>query len=131
MYAACLERLASLRGPAAVATDLPQVPAADEALVADLPPPPTDPSQFSEWRRELVELSMQAGETKGKADGLREGKADGLREALKVILAARGIDVPATARARLDGTQDADELRRWTARALTATTWDDLLREGA
>ena len=76
---------------------------------------------------------LQAGEEKGRADGLRDGeakgKADGLREALKVILAARGIEVPAAAMARLESTQDITELQRWAERASVATTWDDVVRE--
>ena len=138
--AACVERLASFRGAGSVAADLPEVPAVEEELVADLPEVPTDPTRFGEWRRELVELSMRAGrkegEEKGRADGLREGKADGLkegeakglREALKVFLAARGIEVPAVAMARLETTQDVAELRRWAERASVATTWEDVVR---
>ncbi len=78
-----LETLASFCGPEAVRRALPEPPAFDEPLPANLPPPPDDAADLGRWARsvaELAEARVREGETRGKAEGLREGEARGLRE---------------------------------------------------
>jgi hypothetical protein len=42
------------------------------------------------------------------------------------LLAARGLDVPDNARARITGCTDADQLERWIRRAVTVQTVHEL-----
>jgi hypothetical protein len=60
--------------------------------------------------------------TRGKAEGEAKGEAD----AVLRVLAARGIDVPDDARARILECSDLDQLRTWVSRAATATSLPDL-----
>jgi hypothetical protein len=55
-----------------------------------------------------------------------QGRAGGEAKAVIAFLEARGIDVPADARARIVGCTDLDQLDVWVRRAATAATVDDL-----
>jgi hypothetical protein len=61
-------------------------------------------------------------EAKGRAEGEARGKA----EAVLGILAARGIDVPDDARARIAACDDLDQLDAWLDRVATANTIEEL-----
>lgn len=58
--------------------------------------------------------------------GRAEGRAEGEATALLAFLAARGIEVPSDARARITGCTDLARLDSWIRRAATATTIQDL-----
>jgi hypothetical protein len=62
------------------------------------------------------------GEAKGKAEGEAQGEARGKASALLQILAARGLEVPDDARARVLACLDLAQLDAWLASALTATS---------
>jgi hypothetical protein len=67
------------------------------------------------------------GEAAGKIAGKAEGKAEGKIEAIFAVLAARGIEVGAEARGRIEACQDVATLDRWIARAATAALAEDVL----
>jgi hypothetical protein len=54
------------------------------------------------------------------------GEARGEARALLALLAARGLDVPDDARARITGCTDADQLERWIFQAVTVETVHEL-----
>lgn len=64
---------------------------------------------------------------RGKAEGKAEGVAEGEAHALLSVCAARGIDVPEDAQARITGCTDLDLLEIWIGRAATATSIDEVL----
>ncbi|MCU0685022.1 MAG: hypothetical protein MUF34_22710, partial [Polyangiaceae bacterium] len=76
-----------------------------------------------EGLREGKEEGLREGEARGKAEGLREGKAT----ALRTVLAARGFEVDAAVRTRIEGCEDPARLDRWLARALTAASASEAL----
>jgi hypothetical protein len=55
-----------------------------------------------------------------------EGKAEGEATAVLTVLAARGIQVPDTARERITSCADVDQLETWIRRAATAEKIDEL-----
>ena len=64
----------------------------------------------------------------GKAEGKAEGNAEGEARAVLTVLAARGIDVPDNARARILECTDIAQLDAWLARAVTASSASDVVR---
>jgi len=64
--------------------------------------------------------------SQGKAAGEAKGKAAGEAKAVLAVLDARGIDVPARARARIAECSDIDQLDAWVRRAVTADSVHDL-----
>lgn len=66
------------------------------------------------------------GEAKGRAEGRAEGEAKGRADAVLKILAARGVEVPEEAGARIHACTDIRQLDTWLDRALKATTVTDL-----
>ncbi|HEU4403862.1 MAG TPA: HEPN domain-containing protein [Polyangiaceae bacterium] len=122
---ACLDKLASHCGPEAVSPALPAPPAADEPLLAHLPPPPADPSELGAWARglaELAEAQRREGLREGKEEGLREGeargreagRAEGLRAAVLDLCEAFGVEVTDEQRAQLGamGVGELEALRQ-------------------
>ena len=65
---------------------------------------------------------LKKGESEGKAKGKVAGKAQGMAESILAFLAARGIPVSETVRARILGCTDADTLDTWIRRAAVAST---------
>jgi hypothetical protein len=61
-----------------------------------------------------------------RAEGQAEGEAKGEARAVFTVLAARDIDVPDDARARIAGCTDLAQLETWVHRAVTATSVNDL-----
>jgi hypothetical protein len=78
-------------------------------------------------RAEGEAVGRAEGEAVGRAEGEAVGRAEGEAVALLTVLAARGIDIPADARARIAGCTDIDQLTTWLRRAATADTIDDVL----
>ena len=62
----------------------------------------------------------------GKDDGRAEGRVEGEASAVLRVLAARGIDVPEDARARIRACADVRQLDAWLDRAVVATSITDL-----
>ncbi|MCG8421623.1 MAG: Uma2 family endonuclease [Proteobacteria bacterium] len=60
------------------------------------------------------------GKQEGKRLGRREGNVAGRRSALFTLLSARGLDIDAATRKRIEACTDIDVLDRWIARAATA-----------
>jgi hypothetical protein len=61
--------------------------------------------------------------------GKAEGEAKGEAKALLAVLAARGIEVTAEARARITGCTDLDQLDTWVRRAATASSIGNLFED--
>lgn len=57
---------------------------------------------------------------------VNQGRAEGEAAAVLAVLAARGIDVPEPARARITGCTDLDQLDAWVRAAATADSIEDL-----
>nr|VFJ62112.1 MAG: Putative restriction endonuclease [Candidatus Kentron sp. DK]VFJ64659.1 MAG: Putative restriction endonuclease [Candidatus Kentron sp. DK] len=83
---------------------------------------------------EDLESVLREGARKGKAEGLREGEAKGeakgrLKAQIKAllgILAARGIDVDATTRARIRRCRDQERIDIWIAKAAVADRAEEI-----
>ncbi|NUQ79814.1 MAG: HEPN domain-containing protein [Polyangiaceae bacterium] len=109
--AACQEKMATFCGAEAVSWGLPMPPRVEEPLLSNLPPPPADPAGLALWAQGLMDLSAQQiweseqrvreGEAKGLREGLREGEAKGARDGILMVLATRGIPVPAEIEQRI------------------------------
>ena len=65
----------------------------------------------------------------GKAEGKAEGLAEGLQKAILACLTVRGIVVTDAERARISACVDAAKLDTMIARAVTATSASDVLRD--
>ncbi len=75
--------------------------------------------------RGTLSLALQQGEEKG----LRDGKTAALREMLDTLVRARFGEVPPGLVARVASAGSA-ELQRWVTHFATATSLDDVFREG-
>ena len=62
----------------------------------------------------------------GKAEGKAEGEANSTRLLLLELLTARQLVPTPQERRHLDATTDAEQLRRWFSRAISATTTDEV-----
>lgn len=73
---------------------------------------------------------MTAGTYEYMSDFVRrnvnQGRAEGKADALLSILAARGINVPEDAKARITSCTDLDQLDVWITRAVAIDTVDEL-----
>ncbi len=78
----------------------------------------------SQLRTRAQEEGWAKGLAEGEAAGLAAGKAEGEATAILRVLAARGVDVPDDARARIAECTDLDQLQTWVERAATATAVD-------
>lgn len=63
---------------------------------------------------------------RGKNEGRAEGRVEGEAQSVLRVLAARGVEVPDEARARIRGCTDLQQLDTWLDRAATATSITDL-----
>jgi hypothetical protein len=152
---ACLEKIATFCGPESVNQNLPMPPQLQEPLLANLPPPPSNAAEFTQWAGSLIELSEHRGRIDGRADGLREGEAVGIArgriegkaegEAVGVVkgkvegevergaadilmvLRTRGIDVSEEVERRILACSDPVVLSRWLQRAVTVSAAVDVV----
>ncbi|WP_345361510.1 hypothetical protein [Actinoallomurus liliacearum] len=63
---------------------------------------------------------------RGKAEGLEEGRAEEGVHAVLTVLETRGIEVPESARVRIQACRDAQEIEAWLKQAVVAETVDEL-----
>jgi HEPN domain-containing protein len=91
--AACLEKMATFCGAEAVSPNLPVPPKLGEALLSNLPPPPSEAKDFEQWAQGLMELSAQRAREE-RHQGLQEGEAKGTAAAILLVLKTRGVAVP-------------------------------------
>jgi hypothetical protein len=61
-----------------------------------------------------------------RKQGIEEGRVEEAANALFTVLAARGIAVVDQTRALITACTDPDQLKKWTARAATAATLDEV-----
>jgi flagellar biosynthesis/type III secretory pathway protein FliH len=109
-------------------------PKLGEALLSNLPPPPSEAKDFAQWAQGLVELSEQRareerneGLREGEIKGLREGRREGLQEGeakgraadILLVLKTRGVAVPEEIEQRIAACTDPAVLSRWLERAVT------------
>lgn len=79
-------------------------------------------SHNHEWKSEFARKYVALGEASGKAEGKIEGKI----ESLLTILSVRGVALTEAERERITRCTDVELLERWTARAATASTTDEV-----
>jgi predicted transposase/invertase (TIGR01784 family) len=77
--------------------------------------------------RGALAVAHEEGVEEGHKSGLAEGESAGRIGAILTVLAARGISVTADARARIEACRDLAILDRWVARAVTATSAEEIL----
>ncbi len=83
----------------------------------------TEHKYLSDWARKYYDEGEAQGEAKGEARGEAKGKASALLQ----ILAARGLEIPDDARARVLRCLDLAQLDAWLARALTAKSVAEII----
>ena len=81
---------------------------------------------FDAMRAEFRAEGLAEGRTEGLAAGLAEGLAKGEGRALLAVLKARGFATGKQVQALISSCVDADQLELWAARAVTATTIDEV-----
>jgi hypothetical protein len=81
---------------------------------------------YSPFAREHYGRGKDEGLTEGRAEGLTEGRVEGEANAVLRVLAARRIEVPEDARARICACTDLRQLDTWLDRAVIATSIADL-----
>ena len=70
--------------------------------------------------------ALDARKSEGKAEGKAEGQLEGLREAVLKVLAARGLAVSETLRAKIEASTDVSQLGSWLTQAVTAKSSAEL-----
>jgi HEPN domain-containing protein len=132
--AACLEKMATFCGAEAVSPNLPVPPKLGEALLSNLPPPPTEAKDFEQWAQGLMELSAQRareerreGRQEGLQEGLQEGEAKRGAADILMVLTTRGIPVPAEVEQQIAGCSDPALLSLWLKRAVTAIRAEEVV----
>jgi predicted nucleotidyltransferase/HEPN domain-containing protein len=128
--AACIEKMATFCGAEAVSPNLPEPPKLGEALLSNLPPPPSEAKDFERWAQSLVELSEQRAReerNQGLREGLREGEAKRGAADILLVLKARGVAVPPEIEQRIAACADPAVLSRWLERAVTAQSAADVV----
>ena len=124
--ASCLEKMATFCGAEAVSRNLPMPPKLGEALLSNLPPPPSEAKDLEQWAQGLVELSEQRareernqGLREGEAKGRVAGRQEGTAAAILLVLKTRGVAVPPDIEQRIAACTDPAVLSRWLERAVT------------
>ncbi|HEY3819941.1 MAG TPA: hypothetical protein VGL81_22405 [Polyangiaceae bacterium] len=82
-----------------------------------------------EYQSDFARRYVAQGKAEGKAEGRAEGEASRAVRAIFTVLAARGLAVPDEIRARITGSTDLDQLDAWLARAVTAASAADIVRD--
>jgi hypothetical protein len=82
-----------------------------------------------EYQSDFARRYVAQGKAEGRAEGREEGRAEGLARAVLTVLAARHIEVPAEARARIAACTDLVVLEQWLGRAADARELADVLPE--
>jgi hypothetical protein len=80
-----------------------------------------------EYQSEFVRRYVFQRRAEGRIEGLAEGLAEGEVRPLLAVLAARRIDLPDEARARITACTDTVTLTAWIGRAATADRIEDVL----
>ncbi|WP_239647463.1 hypothetical protein [Nocardiopsis baichengensis] len=79
------------------------------------------------FKSEFARYHHQSGYREGEAKGEAKGEARGEANAMLAVLATRGLDVTDEQRQRITSCTDTDLLLRWTKRAVTADSTDEVL----
>jgi hypothetical protein len=82
-----------------------------------------------EYQSDFARRYMAQGKAEGIAEGKAEGRAEGAARAILAVLAARGLDVPDEVRACITACTELARLDAWLARAVTATSADEVIGE--
>jgi len=83
----------------------------------------------SDFAKRYVAQGRDEGRAEGRVEGRDEGRVEGKALAVVAVLAARGVEVPASVRTRVLACTDAATLDAWIARAATANAASDLIAE--
>jgi hypothetical protein len=78
------------------------------------------------FKSSFTESFRKQGIEEGRTEGRTEGRVEEAANALFTVLAARGIAVVDQTRALISACTDPDQLKKWTARAATAATLDEV-----
>jgi predicted transposase YdaD len=81
--------------------------------------------------QKLYEEYTRKVRAEGRKEGREEGLERGLRDGIVAVCAARGLTLRAGHRAKLTAEADPAVLRRWLARAATATRAAEVFAEDA
>ena len=117
--ASCIEKMATFCGAEAVSPNLPVPPKLGEALLSNLPPPPSEAKDFERWAQSLVELSEQRAREE-RNQGLQEGRRERAADDILLVLKTRGVAVPEEIEQRIAACSDPAVLSLWLERAVTA-----------
>jgi hypothetical protein len=104
--ASCIEKMATFCGAEPVSPTLPVPQELGEALLSNLPPPPSEAKDFAQWAQSLVELSEQRAReerNQGLQEGRREGEAKRAAADILLVLKTRGVAVPEEIEQRIAG----------------------------
>ena len=82
-----------------------------------------------EYQSDFARRYVAQGRAEGRAEGEAKGEASGLARAVLAVLSARGLEIPEQTRLRIAGCSDLAKLDVWLARAVTAATAADVVRE--
>jgi hypothetical protein len=84
--------------------------------------------ELDAYRRVIDEIQQAQALARARwREGRAEGQATAKADAILAFLAARGIPVPDSIRARIEACQDVTTLDRWITRAATAVSAEDVL----
>jgi hypothetical protein len=73
--------------------------------------------------------TWEEGRLEALAEGRIEGRTEGIVENILVVLEARGVTVPATARKRILAQKDPKRLADWLKKAAVATSANELFKD--
>ncbi|MBL8684382.1 MAG: hypothetical protein JNK05_34725 [Myxococcales bacterium] len=91
---------------------------------------PAEETEFERWRREIWEAKWRrALEAEGRSEAEAKGRVEGEADALRTVLAARGFTIDSATESRIASCHDLATLRRWIAKAATATVIDTVFAE--
>jgi hypothetical protein len=71
---------------------------------------------------------LEAVRDEARQEGRQEGQLDAARAALRAVLQARAFVLSAEGERRVEGCADPETLRRWTERAVNATSLDEVFQ---
>ncbi|MET9799272.1 hypothetical protein [Streptomyces sp. NPDC006368] len=84
---------------------------------------------LSFYKSPISQEIREEGRAEGREEGRTQGRAESRAEDLLLVLEQRGMDIPDGARERITHCDDAELLRHWLTRAVTAPTLEDVFTE--
>ena len=82
-----------------------------------------------EYQSDFARRYVAQGKAEGREEGMAEGRVEGRAHSLLAVLAARGLEVPEDVRARIVACPDVARLDTWLARAVSAVSAAEVVRD--